>query len=557
MSICGPLANKVKLAAIFARKNKQLGKTLESTIAYLFEQLLPFFISKNLSSPESINEMHNLVFLLAHKSQQVFTSHVIHTAIDQNWDMKGLKQVLVRILKKLGADGFEALVQTLDSQIKNQNLQSSSCIKAINSFVRNPRKVINQDDLANSISTYETDFEFIKEDIEKYRSQRIKYECFSVLHPWAYDLDQVDFKYIINNNISDKVMTALPSLNARVFWLSNFKCQTSVSADDFFQALRETWEFSMQAQSFHAATPMYNQAAAQNDYVFSITANHQEIADFIEEAASSSNTMLTQVRTTAESDGTPLIKQVPSGFEREVDPRFSAFGGDKHLAKLQLKMVGDGSCDMQRRPYESVPNQAATHKLNLQFEAVDTEEIKGLNIGFNGDSGIFKIGEGDANHYQIPNDKKLWESQLMIVCKDGKYYVRDLGVVHTSRIKIDKNTEVRIQQDMLVDLGKVVHYHFNKVTHKCEPTQAPNQNFQVLFSDNQYAVEEHADEPPALRARPTWVSSDENKDLIQKEILLEAYNQKNFSIGRSMKREVQIKLKAVSADHCCVQYDQS
>jgi len=114
----------------------------------------------------------------------------------------------------------------------------------------------------------------------------------------------------------------------------------------------------------------------------------------------------------------------------------------------------------------------------------------------------------------------------MIVCKDGKYYVRDLGIVHTSRIKIDKNTEVRIQQDMLVDLGKVVHYHFNKVTHKSEPTMAPNQNFQVLFTDPSYAVEDSSDDPPALRARPTWVSSDENKDLIQKEILLEAYNQK-------------------------------
>lgn len=78
--------------------------------------------------------------------------------------------------------------------------------------MRNPKKIINQDDLANSISTYETDFEFIKEDIEKYRSQRIKYECFSVLHPWAYDLDQVDFKYIINNNINEKVMQFLPTV---------------------------------------------------------------------------------------------------------------------------------------------------------------------------------------------------------------------------------------------------------------------------------------------------------------------------------------------------------
>lgn len=58
----------------------------------------------------------------------------------------------------------------------------------------------------------------------------------------------------------------------------------------------------------------------------------------------------------------------------------------------------------------------------------------------------------------------------MVVCKDGKYFVRDLGVVHTSRIKIDKTTEVQIQQDTLVDLGKVVHYHFDKVTHTAPPT---------------------------------------------------------------------------------------
>lgn len=54
---------------------------------------------------------------------------------------------------------------------------------------------------------------------------------------------------------------------------------------------------------------------------------------------------------------------------------------------------------MQRRPFDSLPNQAATHKLNLAFEAVDTEEIKGLSINFDGASGIYKIGEGDANHY--------------------------------------------------------------------------------------------------------------------------------------------------------------
>lgn len=68
-------------------------------------------------------------------------------------------------------------------------------------------------------------------------------------------------------------------------------------------------------------------------------------------------------------------------------------------------------------------------------------------------------------------------------------------------------------------------------------------------------MEDDKNDPPTLRARPTWVSSDENRDLIQKEIILEASQSNNhFSIGRSMRREVQIKLKAVSADHCQINY---
>jgi len=109
--------------------------------------------------------------------------------------------------------------------------------------------------------------------------------------------------------------------------------------------------------------------------------------------------------------------------------------------------------------------------------------------------------------------------------------------VHTSRIKIDKQSEVRIQNGMLIDLGKVVHYHFDKVSHTQEPSQTPGQQFNVLFQNSDYQVEEQG-EPPQVRARPTWVSSDENAELIQNEILLEAYNQKQFSIGRSMKRDV-------------------
>jgi len=255
-----------------------------------------------------------------------------------------------------------------------------------------------------------------------------------------------------------------------------------------------------------------------------------------------------------------------AGCTLSGNPRFKEFESDHDLSAIQLRQLSQEQIeipiDLSRRTFESIPNQAAAHKLHMKFEAVDTEELKNLEISVDGTQGIFKIGEGEANHYQIPNDKKLWESQLMIVCKDGKYFIRDLGVVHTSRIKVDMNTQIQIQQDALVDLGKVVHYHFDKVTHKKVPTQEPSNTFYIMRPHaGDYAVEESHDEeqdPPTLRARPTWVSSDENKDLIQKEIILEAIDQAHyFSIGRSMKREVQIKLKAVSADHCNITYEES
>lgn len=45
-----------------------------------------------------LNDMHNLCFLLASKMQSVFNSSVLRTCIDQNWDLKGMKAVLLEIL---------------------------------------------------------------------------------------------------------------------------------------------------------------------------------------------------------------------------------------------------------------------------------------------------------------------------------------------------------------------------------------------------------------------------------------------------------------------------
>lgn len=63
-----------------------------------------------------------------------------------------------------------------------------------------------------------------------------------------------------------------------------------------------------------------------------------------------------------------------------------------------------------------------------------------------------------------------------------------------------------------------MHYHFDKVTHKVEPSASASNTFYIMRPNaGDYVVEDtHEDEqdPPTLRARPTWVSSDENKDLI-------------------------------------------
>jgi hypothetical protein len=158
-----------------------------------------------------------------------------------------------------------------------------------------------------------------------------------VLHPWAYDLDQVDFKYIINNNINEKILENFTSLEARVFWLSYFKSSASVSADDFFQAIRECWETSKSHDGYNSLLPVYKQAAAQNDYVFSITANASLITEFVSQVGSDNgvfNTILSQIKTySGHYEGTTQIKSI-DGFKLESDPKLSVFAKDKYLSQL-------------------------------------------------------------------------------------------------------------------------------------------------------------------------------------------------------------------------------
>ena len=108
---------------------------------------------------------------------------------------------IMEVLNVKTLTGIIDLDKYLEKFINSQNLQSTSCIKAIGSFLRNANKKINDDDLSNPLKTYQTTIEFLKYDIEQYRAQNITSNCFQVLHPWAYDLDAVDLKYIVNNNL--------------------------------------------------------------------------------------------------------------------------------------------------------------------------------------------------------------------------------------------------------------------------------------------------------------------------------------------------------------------
>lgn len=167
------------------------------------------------------------------------------------------------------------------------------------------------------------------------------------------------------------------------------------------------------------------------------------------------------------------------------------------------------------------------HVVCMKFTNADTDELRNVEFKFCGDKAIFKVGEAERNHFQIPNDKKLLESQFMIVCANGQYYIRDLGFVHTSRIKLDLDTEVQLHQDCVVDVGKIVHYHFDKLLHYERPTARPSKNFFVMRQEGMRTYELDKDDFPYLRARPCWISPEESEDSVQNEINIFADGQRN------------------------------
>ena len=168
-------------------------------------------------------------------------------------------------------------------------------------------------------------------------------------------------------------------------------------------------------------------------------------------------------------------------FVIDQSPKLDQFAGDPELGKLSLVEVDQfGQCNLSRKVVHSRTLTIPNERVVLKFESVDTEELKNLEIAVEGDRAMYKIGEGETSHFHIPNDKKLWETKFMIVSIDGKFYIRDYGFVHTTRLKLDTKCEVQLQKGSVVDLGKVVHYHFDKVLHFKEPTASETDNYYIM-----------------------------------------------------------------------------
>jgi len=75
------------------------------------------------------------------------------------------------------------------------------------------------------------------------------------------------------------------------------------------------------------------------------------------------------------------------------------FKTDPKLGTLALKdMPGkdiNTPSSLQKREHNLRPNVLPEKALSLKFESVDTAELQNVEIKFNGDRGIFKVGEGE------------------------------------------------------------------------------------------------------------------------------------------------------------------
>lgn len=114
----------------------------------------------------------------------------------------------------------------------------------------------------------------------------MNHQCFQVLHPWAYELDNVDFKYIVNNNLVEDICKHLTNFDAQVFWLSFFKPQKACSADEFFEAVRQVCEINKIRPYWDQKLPIFTQMMQDFDQIISIESHADIITSIVSDLVS-------------------------------------------------------------------------------------------------------------------------------------------------------------------------------------------------------------------------------------------------------------------------------
>lgn len=102
------------------------------------------------------------------------------------------------------------------------------------------------------------------------------------MHPWTYDLDAVDFKYLLSNDLKAKIVQQLEgSVDAQVFWLSFFKPQLACAADDFFDAIRQLCEINSMKKHWVKEAENYELIMRDRMYVMDVEKDAEIIKQVI------------------------------------------------------------------------------------------------------------------------------------------------------------------------------------------------------------------------------------------------------------------------------------
>jgi hypothetical protein len=228
----------------------------------------------------------------------------------------------------------------------------------------------------------------------------MKYECFQVLHPWAYDLDQVDFKYVINKDQTRTICQALPSLEARVFWLSSFKSQLAVSADEFVAALKEFCVLNQIPEHFEAAYADLVHLMLGSDFALALETHGELVSQHVLRAHQEAqrryhHSLLSgdQVR----FHGPSARARVPAGKNEYLNEEKLAkayrLGDVPYFEVMQLGRIRGWQLteaqslqrlDVRRGTFSVLPNARQREKLYLRFTSVDTDELRDLEVRVDG-----------------------------------------------------------------------------------------------------------------------------------------------------------------------------